>query len=303
MKKNFTNDLHEMGLPKMEKQIYAVIGHPIGHTMSPFIHRRLFELIGKSAKYVALDISENELKGKIPELKSLNGFNITIPHKQAIIPFLDKLDEKAALFGSVNTVHNNGGVYTGYTTDPNGFLKALQAGGAKLNGRNVILGAGGAARVMAFEAVLAGGMVTLTVRPHSAEKARQLARDIRSSVKGAKVDICLLDEVVGNIDVLMNATPVGMYPNVDACPVRTSILKNCAAVFDAVYNPNETVLLRLAKENGAAAIGGMDMLVWQAAAAHEIWDGVQYDINDIQQLCRDSVLEMNRIFGDHQNDK
>lgn len=285
----------------MSKRIFAVIGHPIGHTMSPFIHKRLFELSGKPAEYSAYDISEKELEARIPELKALNGFNITIPHKQAIIPFLDKLDEKAALFGSVNTVHNNGGTHTGYTTDPDGFLKALQAGGAKLNGRNVIMGAGGVARVMAFEAIMAGGMVTLAVRPHSAPKAKQLAQDIRAKLKNAKVDICLLDEVTGNIDVLINATPVGMYPNVDVAPINQAIMKNCAAVFDAVYNPNDTALLKQARENSALAIGGMDMLVWQAVAAHEIWDQAQYEISDIQKLCRDSVEEMNRIFRGGQN--
>jgi shikimate dehydrogenase len=282
----------------MSERIFAVIGHPIGHTMSPFIHARLFELSGKPAQYGIFDICENELQAKMPELKSLSGFNITIPHKQAIIPFLDKLDEKASLYGSVNTVHNSDGTYVGYTTDPDGFRKALQAGGVNLNGRNVILGAGGVARVMAFEAVLAGGMVTLAVRPHSAPKAKLLAQDIRAKVKNAKINICLLDEVVGNIDLLINATPVGMYPNINAAPINPSIMKNCAAVFDAVYNPNDTALLKQARENGALTIGGMDMLVWQAVAAHEIWDHAQYAIADIQKLCRDSVAEMNKIFGE-----
>ena len=281
----------------MSKRIFAVIGHPIGHTMSPFIHERLFELSGKPAQYGIFDIRGSELEAKIPELKSLCGFNITIPHKQAIIPFLDELNEKAARYGSVNTVHNKGGTHIGYTTDPDGFLKALQAGGVKLNGRNVIMGAGGVARVMAFEAVLAGGMVTLAVRPHSATKATQLAQDIRAKISNAKINICLLDEVVGNIDVLMNATPVGMYPNIDAAPINNSIMKNCAAVFDAVYNPNDTALLKQARANGALTVGGMDMLVWQAVAAHEIWDDAQYDSADIQQLCRDSVAEMHQIFG------
>lgn len=281
----------------MKERFFAVIGHPIGHTMSPFIHARLFELCGKPAKYGAFDIEKNELTEKLPDLKKLDGFNITIPHKQAIIPLLDKIEEKAIFFGSVNTVHTVNGISSGYTTDPDGFLKALKAGGAKLAGRNVIVGAGGVARVMAFEAAMAGGEVTLAVREHSVPKAKQLVQDIREKIKYASINFCLIDELTENIDLLINATPVGMYPNIDASPVNISIIKNCAAVFDAVYNPNDTALIKLARSNGALTVGGMDMLVWQAVAAHEIWDEAQYDIADIRQLSRDAIAEMEKTFG------
>lgn len=281
----------------MNQRLFAVIGHPIGHTMSPFIHSRLFELSGMPAEYRVYDIAESELVRKMPELKALNGFNITIPHKQSIIPFLDRTDKKAARFGSVNTVHSDGGVHVGYTTDPDGFLMALKSRNVSLKGRTLISGSGGAARVMAFEAAEAGGSVTLAVRPHGMPKAEKLVQDIRCHIGNADIRTVLLDEISGSFDLLANATPVGMYPNTEASPVNNSVLKNCAAVFDAVYNPDETLLLRKARENGAQTIGGMDMLVWQAVKAHEIWDSAIYDPADIKQLSRDSVEEMNKIFG------
>ena len=114
----------------MKKRNFAVIGHPIGHTMSPFIHKRLFELSHENGDYTVLDISPDELPVKIHALNELAGYNITIPNKQAIIPYLDTLDKKAALYGSVNTV-KNGSVREGFTTDPDGFLKALERFGGE----------------------------------------------------------------------------------------------------------------------------------------------------------------------------
>ena len=120
---------------------YAVIGHPIGHTMSPFIHNRLFALSGIDAEYTKLDITPENLNNEYNAvLSKLDGYNITIPHKQNIIPLIDKIDSKAKMYGSVNTVSNNCGISTGYTTDPDGFLKALAAAGIMLDGKIVILG-------------------------------------------------------------------------------------------------------------------------------------------------------------------
>ncbi|NLG93640.1 MAG: shikimate dehydrogenase [Clostridiales bacterium] len=281
----------------MLENTYAVIGHPIAHTMSPFIHARLFSFNSIRAEYGVLDIPPQDLAERMDTLRSLRGFNITIPHKQAIIPLLDGLDSKSVFYHSVNTVQNRNGRLTGFTTDGTGFCKALEAGGARLDGRTVILGAGGAGRVMAFEAALCGGTVTIAVRPHGIEAARQLCADIQSKVKNAKADFCLLDEIREKMDLLANATPVGMYPNTEACPVSEEIIRNAACVFDAVYNPNETLLLRTARKNGVRTIGGISMLVWQAAAAQESWYGAKFRKEDIETLCADAVFEMKKTFG------
>lgn len=272
---------------------FAVIGHPIGHTMSPFIHNRLFKLSGIEAEYTKLDIAPENLADEYNKvLSKLDGYNITIPHKQNIIPLIDEIDEKAKMYGSVNTVANIDGVAKGYTTDPDGFLKALDAAGITLDGRVVILGCGGVARTMAYEVVLKGIPLLFAVRKEDVEIAKSLCNEIENTVKDAKVSFCLIDELSGDIDVLVNATPLGMFPKVDVQPVSDSVINRCASVFDAVYNPLETVLIKKALANGAKAVGGMSMLVWQAVVAHEKWDGSVYDKDDIAKLCIDSAEEL-----------
>ena len=285
----------------MEKKNYAVIGHPIGHTMSPFIHKRLFELEGIDADYSVFDITPEELTIKYKEkLKHLDGYNITIPHKQTIIPLLDSLDKKAEMYGSVNTVKNTDGIAKGFTTDTNGFLKALDASDIPLKQNVVIVGTGGVARVMAFEAAIAGCALTIAVRESDLHDVAALAAELKLKVAGVSVDtckICRLDHFEkSTIDLLINATPVGMYPNEDACPIEDDVIAKCAHVFDAIYNPLETTLVKKARANGAKAIGGISMLVWQAVVAHEIWNGTSFDKSDIDKLCTDSAQELKKTF-------
>ncbi len=279
----------------MSDRRFAVIGHPIGHTMSPFIHKRLFELAGLKGDYSVLDIAPEELPAKMELLNALDGYNITIPNKQRIIPFLDALDRRAELYGSVNTV-KNGEIRTGYTTDPAGFLKALSSAGIPLSGDVVIAGCGGAARIFAFEAALAGCRLTIAARPESAEKQQALALELRQKLGAEKVSCCLLSEVEGEHDLFVNGTPLGMFPNTEGMAISARALSGFANVFDAVYNPLETVLIKTARANGSRVCGGMPMLVWQAVAAHEIWDGTVYSVGDIEQLTEDSAEEMKRKF-------
>lgn len=280
----------------MQKRKYAVIGHPIGHTMSPFIHKRLFALAGIDADYSVMDIPPDSLGRQYKDcLRQLDGFNITIPHKQHIIGYLDGLDKKANLYGSVNTV-KNGEKSIGYTTDPDGFLKALCAAGIPLAGRTVILGTGGVARTMAYEAAKAGCNLTVAVRPDDLPAVAVLAGELAINVEGAHVDTCTIDRIEDHIDLLINATPVGMYPNTGACPVPDAIIKQSKYIFDAVYNPLETVLVKRAEAFGVKALGGISMLVWQAVVSHEIWDGSVYDPDDIGALCRESAEELMRTF-------
>lgn len=276
----------------MPKKKYAVIGHPIGHTMSPFIHKRLFSLAGIDAEYSVYDVPPEELKETFDkELSKLNGFNITIPHKQAIIPFLNYLDPKAKLYGSVNTFFNDNGTFRGYTTDPDGFLMALKSAGIPFEGRTVILGCGGVARTMAYEAVLAKNDLTLAVRPDDLTMANDLKKEL-DALDGDNVKVCKISDLQGDIDVLINATPVGMFPHDENCPVSDEVIKNSKSVFDAIYNPLETKLIKKAKQNGALAVGGMSMLVWQAVVAQTKWNDVAFDKKDIDNLCLDCLEEL-----------
>lgn len=279
----------------MQKK-YAVIGHPIGHTMSPFIHKRLFELSGVDASYGVIDISPENLADDYKKvLKNLDGYNITIPHKSAIIPFLDKIDEKANMYGSVNTVSNSDGTATGYTTDPDGFLKALEYADIPLSGRVVILGCGGVARTMAYEALLKNAELEFAVRKQSIPKVKKLINEINLKLKNPKVGFCVTEELSGDINTLINATPVGMSPKCEFMPVSEFQLKNCANVFDAIYNPLDTLLVKTAKKNGSKAESGMSMLVWQAVVAHYHWDKSIYDVKDIETLCKDAAEELMNV--------
>lgn len=277
----------------MSRLKFAVVGHPIGHTMSPFIHNRLFELSGIEADYTALDIAPENFEREYREtLSNLCGYNLTIPHKQRVIPLLSQLDEKAKLYGSVNTVSNLGSEPKGFTTDPDGFVAALALSDIPLAGRVVVAGCGGVARTMAFEALFAGAELELAVRSQSIPKAESLKSELENHFGKGRVKVCALSELDGKIDLFVNGTPVGMIPNSDSQPIGDAQLKNCANVYDAVYNPLNTVLVRKARANGSKAEGGMSMLVLQAAKAQEHWFNSKFDPDEIKRLCRDAAEEL-----------
>lgn len=263
---------------------YAILGYPLAHTLSPFIHTRLFALSGESGEYGRAEISPEALDAEMPNLKSLDGFNVTIPHKEAVIPWLDRLDPSAERYRAVNVVRCTDGACVGYNTDAFGFRRAIELLGTGLSGRVLLLGAGGAGRMMAMETVLCGGRLTVAVRNADAPRTRALLTFLRERVPEARVRICGLDEIDGAFDLLCNSTPVGMYPKTDECPVAEAVVSRSGAVFDAVYNPVETVLLRRARALRIPARGGMDMLVWQAVRAHEIWYGGRFAQSDVESL-------------------
>lgn len=274
----------------MEK--YAILGYPLKHTMSPPIHKRLFELEGRAAEYEICEIPPEQLEEKAAYLNSLGGYNITIPFKVDIIKYLDELDESAKRYNSVNCVVNRGGKTTGYNTDCYGFLRSLEAGGASLSGKVLQIGCGGVGRMMATEAALHGADLTVVVLPEFVKGAEDTAADILKLVPNAKIKVITHDLTDGEFDLLINASPVGMFPKTDECPVTERVIKSCKSVFEVIYNPNVTKLMQTARDNGIKAIGGMAMLVWQAAVAHEIWSGAKYRDEDIEKLTEDMMSEL-----------
>ncbi len=280
---------------------YAVIGHPIGHTMSPFIHKNLMEMAKIKGEYSVLDIKPEELNTQFNDvLKNLDGYNVTIPHKPNIIPYLDKLDSRAKMYLSVNTVLNENGVSSGFTTDPDGFINALKDYNLKPEGNVLILGCGGVSRTFAFESALCNADITIAIRDCSVDRSacNSLIKEINEKIDHeVNIKSCFLDNIEGNYDLLVNGTPVGMFPNTDAAPVSDNVIKNCTSVFDAVYNPLETTLIKKAKQNGSIAIGGMNMLVYQAAKSQQIWNGCTFDSGDIKALCHDTSKELMRKYG------
>lgn len=264
------------------KQKFCLIGHPLGHSISPDIHKQLFSISGVDADYSINDISPFDFENNIDFLKSLNGFNVTIPHKQRILPYLDYIDSFAKTCGAVNTVKCENGKLSGYNTDADGFLRALGDADISLRGRVLLCGAGGASRMMACEALSCGcSLVVATRKIHS---ALNCVNDLKEKFPSAEISAETLSGVWGSFDLILNGTPAGMYPDAEGCPVSEEIIKNSAAVFDAIYNPSETKLLKAARMAGAKAQGGLTMLVFQAAAAQEIWTGAHFKESDMTPL-------------------
>lgn len=274
---------------------FALIGYPLGHSASPFIHARLFSLGGVSADYRNIEIPPEEFD--IDGLKqSVCGFNVTIPYKTRIIPYLAELRGSAQMLKTVNTVRIENGRLFGYNTDAEGMQKALALAGIELKGRVLICGAGGTARMIAAVAASRGCDVTLAVRESSMEKANSIQRDIAEDF-GADAAVVLADSVSGEYDILLNATPAGMYPRlIGQTPVAKSVIERISAVFDAVYNPQETELLKIARSVGAKTAEGLHMLVYQAAAAQKIWLGAEFADSDLLGICRETAQFIHQNF-------
>lgn len=274
----------------MEK--YAILGYPLKHTMSPPIHKRLFELEGKSGvEYEICEYAPETLAENVSYLNALGGYNITIPFKVDIIKYIDELDESAKRYDSVNCVVNRDGKNIGYNTDCYGFLRALEAGGAKLGGRVLQIGCGGVGRMMAIEALLHGADLTVVVLKGFEDTAEAVVSELKKQGCGEDVlkrfKYIYAEQIEGDFDLLINATPVGMFPKVDNCPVSEEVISHCGSVFEVIYNPDKTKLMQIAEAQGKTAIGGMAMLVWQAVVAHEIWSGAKYSDSDIEKLICD----------------
>lgn len=270
---------------------FGLIGFPLGHSMSPVIHRELFKINGVDATYELKEIQPADFKRGLETLKDFNGFNVTIPHKINIIPFLDGLSQRAELFGAVNTVEIKNGKKIGHNTDCYGFLRALEMAGIELKDRVLVCGSGGVSRMFAFETVLAGADLTLAAR--NKEAANQIKFEIEEKLSKT-VKVVTLDEVCGEYDVLVNGTPVGMFPNSDCCVLPKEKAENCKAVFDAVYNPLETELIKYAKENGVKYSNGLPMLVWQAAVAQEIWFDVKFSVEQMRDIIEITERELKK---------
>jgi shikimate dehydrogenase len=276
---------------------YTLIGHPLGHSMSPFIHDRLFNLKNRNVEYSLTDIAPEDLPTKKDFLKNeFVGYNITIPHKVAVIPFVDQMDASAQRYNSVNCVANTKDGSIGYNTDCDGFLRSLEMNGIPLSGKVLLLGCGGVGRMMAIETVAHGAELTIAIIEEAREMCNALTTEIFEKFPNAKVNVILMSEISGKFDLLMNATPVGMFPKVDNCPVNDETITNCGAVFDVIYNPVQTQLVRKFKAQGKKAVGGMAMLVLQAVKAHELWDGDYYTDAEVQEIIEQSNAKVEKDF-------
>ena len=265
-----------------ETKICGLIGDPVAHSVSPVMHNAAFTALGLDYAYLPFRVARDKLAQAVDGVRGLNirGLNVTIPHKVAITPFLDRLEPLAARIGAVNTMVNDEGVLTGHNTDADGFLRVLLERGVEPGGKAVaLLGAGGAARAIAFALAEKGARLTILNRRLEWDWAVELADSV-SGFSGREVGALELSEqnlkvVLKTADILVNATSVGMNPHSNRSPVPGGLLRPGLVVFDIVYNPVKTRLLAEAEQASAEIINGLDMLVWQGALAFKLWTGVE----------------------------
>lgn len=273
----------------------GLLGHPVEHSLSPFIHERIMEASGINGRYELYDVAPAEMDRYAPILiRDLHGFNCTIPHKERVIEYLDSLDPLAERLKAVNTVFRK----RGFNTDREGFL----ASGVDIEGKNVLLlGAGGVARMIAFEAATKSASLTILAR--NLAKAEDIALEIRKSgspdKKGCPIKVITSEcEIPGaEYDVILNATPVGMWPKCGNEPDCASFLKEGVHLLDTIYNPPVTRLVLRARKAGAKADGGLRMLFHQALAAQRIWSpDAQFDLNRLSPIMDAIPGEMLKHF-------
>lgn len=269
--------------------IAGLIGHPVEHSFSPPMHNAAFNALNMDWTYVAFDVEPSNLKSAIDGARSLNikGLNVTIPHKIEVMKYLDEIDEVARLIGAVNTIDFRN--MKGYNTDGIGAVKAIEEVTSIKNKNVVVAGAGGASRAISFY-IAKYGAESITILNRNVDKASNLAKDI-NLIDDVKPDsISQINDYVREADILIDTTPVGMHPNVDAdAIVGAEDMHEDLVVFDAVYNPNETSLIKQAIKANAKPVYGIKMLLYQGVESFKIWTGQNPPVDVMEDALRKTL--------------
>ncbi|MCT8139645.1 shikimate dehydrogenase [Anaerobacillus sp. CMMVII] len=270
-------------------KLYGLLGHPVGHSMSPLMHNDAFKQLGMNGFYHAFDVPEGKLNEAVEAFKLFNisGFNVTIPHKVSIMNLLDEIDEEAMMVGAVNTVVNIEGRLIGYNTDGRGYLTSLIPMLKKpLADSNVlVIGAGGASRGI-VTALANQGVSLLTITNRTLEKAIEI-KDNYLTYKKANLNILSLQDAEKNLamyDIVINTTSIGMSPQIDAVPISIDNIKSTAILSDLIYNPLQTKLLKIGEERAITTHNGVGMFVEQGALAFLKWTGQQPDTARMRKI-------------------
>lgn len=268
-------NVYRVGQPRPGLKIYGVIGDPISKSMGYLIHNRAFQETGLPYIYVPFWVKNLQkfFSGFAPYFE---GISVTMPFKEEIIPLVDTMDDAAQKIGAINTVVKENGGWKGYNTDGTGAIQALEKH-ISLKGKNVlIIGAGGTAKAIGHGVVERGGHLTVTYNKNR-ERGESLARELACSLS----DIRDIEKL--SVDVLINCSPVGMSPRVDESPVPAHVLRPGMVVFDSVYNPPRTRLIREAENAGCTAISGVELFINQGAAQFELWTGRQAPVDAMRE--------------------
>lgn len=273
---------------KGSTNIVGLIGHPVEHSFSPPMHNAAFKALNMDYAYVAFDVNPLNLKSAIEGARSLNikGFNVTIPHKIEVMQYLDELDEVAELIGAVNTIDFKN--MKGYNTDGIGAIKAIEEVSSVKDKNVVVAGAGGASRAISFY-LAKYGAGSITILNRNVDKSKRLAGDVLASGLISDVNADSISEISSHLndaDILVNTTPLGMHPNVGGSVATSEDMHDDLVVFDAVYNPHETLLLKEAIKAGAKPVYGIKMLLYQGAESFRIWTGRQPPIDVMEDALK-----------------
>lgn len=260
--------------------VFGIIGDPVEHSLSPGMHNAAFKSIGLDHIYVPFHVKSEELEDAIngAHAMGIKGLNVTIPHKTEVIKYLDYLDIAAGLIGAVNTIEfgENGAV--GHNTDGIGAVRALEEITSIKNKKIMILGAGGAARAISFQILLSQAK-SLVISNRTIEKAEELRNDLIEKLDQEVIATDLgsnLENEIKDTDILINTTPIGMYPKIDQKPLVTAdMMHEGLIVNDIVYNPLKTGLLNEAEKAGVKTISGIKMLMYQGVESFRIWTGIE----------------------------
>jgi len=263
-------------------RLLALIGDPVGHSLSPAMHNAAFAADGLDFVYVALNVTSEDLPEAVRGVAALGlrGFNVTMPHKRAMVPLVDELDEGARISGAVNTVVVEARTLLGFNTDGPGMVEACREAGINLGGQGVVLlGAGGAAASIAA-AFCDEGIGELHIVNRNPEHAATLVDTLREAGKSVEIEVHPTSALDGTVraPIIVNTTPLGMRDG-DPLPLPPEYLDGGAAVVDAVYRPGaETALVRMAREHGANVVTGQRMLLYQGVLAQRLWTGRQPNV-------------------------
>lgn len=260
--------------------------------MSPLMFNSAFADQGMDYVYLAFRVAKPDLYKAVEGLKVLSfvGCNVTIPHKVEVVKYLDRLDDSAQWSGSVNVILNRGGELIGHSTDGYGAVMALEREGVVLEGKRIILlGYGGGARAVAFELTRRLQSFELIIAGRDRAVASTLAEDVSPLGKASAIELAEVGKT--GADIIINCTPVGMWPDVDGSPIPAEAIGIGTTVMDMVYNPAETKLLKMAKARGCKTVGGLEMLVQQGAKAFEIWFGRQAPVDIMRRVVEGASVE------------
>lgn len=266
-------------------KVIGIFGYPIEHTLSPLMHNSAFKTLGLDTCYLAFAVLPQDLPDAVKAIKSLGlvGANITVPHKEKVIPLLDEVHEEASFIGAVNTIVNKDRTLIGYNTDGKGFIRSLSEEGVSVDGKDVvIIGAGGASRAISY--YLSETTSKLSLYDLDKPKAEKLTHDLNQ----IRTNVFTLDtiETIGKHDIIINATPLGLKPD-DPLPINPDLITSDMVVCDLVYK--KTGLLKEAEKKRARVIDGSGMLLWQGVLAFELWTGSQAPVEIMRNVLLSGI--------------